>query len=291
MTDASEPQTPERDPVTGRTTTGHEWDGIRELNTPLPKWWVYTFVATVVFAIGYCVLYPSVPWLHGHSRGLLGYSTRSVLTENLAAAATAQAATRARIAASSLATIEHDPTLFAFAEAGGAAAFADNCAPCHRAGGAGAPGFPNLTDDVWLWGGKLADIQQTITHGIRNNDPQSRQSAMPRFGLDGILKPEQIDAVADYVQSMRAGHPAAGAGAKLFADNCAPCHGAHGQGNREVGAPPLNVPITLYGNDKATVADVVTRARNSSMPAWGARLDPVTIKMLTIYVHALGGGE
>ena len=284
--------TPERDPVTGQPTTGHEWDGIRELNTPLPKWWFYTFVATILFAIGYVILYPAIPGLRGHTEGLLGYSTRANLTRAMAAAEQAQSGMRARIAASSLEQIRRNPAMFAFAEEGGSAAFADNCAPCHRAGGAGATGFPNLTDDVWLWGGTLADIQQTITHGIRNADPQSRQSAMPRFGLDGILKPEQIDAVADYVMSMRAGHPAAGsAGAKIFAENCAACHGDHGQGNRQIGAPPLDLRITLYGEDKASVVDVVTRARNSSMPAWGQRLDPVTIKMLTIYVHALGGGE
>lgn len=287
MTDA-----PERDPVTGRLTTGHQWDGIRELNTPLPKWWVYTFLVTILFAIGYCVLFPAIPFLHDHTVGLLGYTTRSELDRDLAATVEQQRAMRLRIAVAPFETVRRDPQLFAFAEAGGAAAFADNCAPCHRAGGAGAPGFPNLTDDVWLWGGKLADIAQTIIHGIRNSDPDSRQSAMPRFGLDNMLTPPQIDAVADYVTSLRAGHPANGtAGAKVFGDNCAVCHGPNGEGKREVGAPPLNLPITLYGSDKATVVDVVTRARNSSMPAWGQRLDPVTIKMLAVYVHALGGGE
>ncbi len=212
MTDA-----PERDPVTGRSTTGHEWDGIRELNTPLPKWWLYTWLASIVFAIGYCVLFPAIPFLHHHTNGLLGYSTRTTLTRDLAAAAAAQSTMRRRIAAASLAAIRRDPELFAFAQAGGAAAFADNCVPCHRAGGAGAPGFPNLTDDVWLWGGTLAEIQQTITHGVRNADPDSRQSAMPRFGLDGMLQPEQIDAVADYVLSLRRKQPIAGEGAKVFA--------------------------------------------------------------------------
>ncbi len=284
-------EAPERDPVTGRTTTGHEWDGIRELNTPLPKWWVYTFIATILFAIGYCIFYPAIPSFSDHTRGLLGYTARARLTRDLAAAAAAQGAMRSRIAAASLQEIQRDADLLAFAETGGKAAFDQNCAACHRAGGAGAPSFPNLTDDVWLWGGTLADIQQTITHGIRNADPLSRQSAMPRFGLDGMLKPEQIAAVADYVLSLRAGKPAAGEGAKIFADNCAPCHGDHGQGNRGVGAPPLNTTISLYGGDKATTVDVITRARNSSMPAWGQRLDPVTIKLLTVYVHALGGGE
>jgi len=283
--------TPDRDPLTGRSTTGHEWDGIRELNTPLPKWWVYTFVVSIVVAIVYCVLFPAIPGLHGHTDGMLGYSTRAALSRDQAAAAAEQSDLRARVAAATLADIRHDPQLLAFVETGGRAAFADNCVPCHRAGGAGAPGFPNLGDDVWLWGGRLADIQSTITHGIRNSDPDSRQSQMPRFGVDGLLTATQIDAVADYVLSLRKGTPLAGEGAKVFADNCAVCHGELGQGNRDVGAPPLATKISLYGSDKATTVDVITRARNSSMPAWGARLDPVTIKMLTVYVHALGGGE
>ncbi|MBV9824878.1 MAG: cytochrome-c oxidase, cbb3-type subunit III [Alphaproteobacteria bacterium] len=282
---------PDRDPVTGRTTTGHEWDGIRELNNPLPKWWVYTFIVTILVAVGYCVLFPAIPWLHGHTTGTLGYTARGRLDQDLSAANEAQAGMRARIAAASLEDIRRNPDLLAFAQTGGKAAFAENCAACHRAGGAGAKGFPNLADDDWLWGGKLSDIQQTVIHGIRNTDPDSRQSAMPRFGLDGMLTSGQISAVADYVLSLSTGKPLPGEGAKIFADNCVTCHGDKGQGSRDVGAPRLSDNIWLYGGDRTTVVDVITRARNSSMPAWSTRLDPVTIKMLTVYVHALGGGE
>ena len=281
----------DRDPVTGRPTTGHEWDGIRELNTPLPKWWVYTFIATIVFSVGYCVLYPALPGLNGHTEGVLGYTTRTALTQEIGAAAEAQSGMRARIAGAALDDIRRNPEMFGFAVTGGKAAFAENCAACHRAGGAGARGFPSLADDDWLWGGKLADIHHTITRGIRTGDPSSRQSAMPRFGLDGILTPAQIGAVADYVMTLPSESVAAGDGAKVFAENCASCHGDRGQGNREVGAPPLNDQISLFGDDKNTLAEVIAKARNGSMPAWGERLDPVTIKMLTVYVHALGGGE
>jgi cytochrome c oxidase cbb3-type subunit 3 len=288
--------TPEKDPVTGRDTTGHEWDGIRELNTPLPKWWLYTFYVTIVFAAVYAFLYPSVPWIHSHWKGTLGYTQRTALEASMTAAASEQAALRDRIRDTPLETIRNDQTLVAFAQAGGRAMFNENCAPCHRPGGAGAKGYPNLADDDWLWGGSLAQIQQTITHGIRNADPDSHQMQMPRFGLDGILNQAQISDVADFVLSL-SGHAgeasadAIGRGSKIFADNCVACHGPEGRGNPEMGAKNLANGIWLYGGGKATIVDTITKARNSSMPAWGARLDPTTIKMLTIYVHTLGGGQ
>ena len=288
----------EKDAVTGQETTGHEWDGIKELNTPLPRWWLYTFYATIAFAAVYAVLYPSIPGFRSHSGGVLGYTQRTALDRSVADAAAAQKVFRDRISASSLADVQKDPELFGFAMTGGRAAFNENCAACHKAGGAGGKGFPNLADDDWLWGGTLADVSQTVTHGIRNTDPNSRQSMMPRFGADGLLTAAQIGDVADYVISLSDRNAAAsgdasavGRGGKLFADNCASCHGAAGEGNREVGAPRLNDRIWLYGGDKASVVQTITFARNGSMPAWGERLDPVTIKMLTVYVHALGGGE
>jgi cytochrome c oxidase cbb3-type subunit 3 len=285
----------EKDAVSGTDTTGHEWDGIRELNTPLPRWWLYTFYACILFAVVYSILYPSVPWLHGHFKGILGYSQRAVVARSLAAVNSERAGMRQQLAAASLAAIAKDPELFAFAQIGGRAAFADNCVPCHRAGGAGAKGFPNLADDDWLWGGKLADIQQTITHGIRSNDPDARQSAMPRFGADKILTPEQIGDVADYVMSLSQKLAIApevlARGQALFAQNCVACHGETGTGNRDFGAPNLADQIWLYGGDKPTIVETITNGRSGIMPAWGGRLDPVTIKMLAIYVHALGGGE
>lgn len=284
----------EKDALTGRETTGHEWDGVRELNTPLPKWWLYTFIATIVFAVGYSVLYPAVPWVTGHTKGMLGYTNRGAVASEIAAASARQAPILDRIRNTELTAIPKNPELFAYAVAGGKAAFADNCVPCHRAGGAGSPGYPMLAGDCWLWGGTLEAIHQTISHGVRNDDPDSRQSAMPRFGLDGMLTAAQIGDVADYVRSLSGNQGPADAierGAKVFADNCVVCHGEKGTGNPDVGAPDLTAKISLYGNDRATVVDVITRARNSSMPSWSRRLDPVTIKMLAIYVHSLGGGK
>lgn len=284
----------EKDAATGQETTGHEWDGIRELNTPLPKWWIYTFYACIAFAVGYCILYPAVPWLRGHSEGALGYTARADVAREIAAATAQQARFREQIAANSLESIRKNPELFNFATIGGRAVFNENCAPCHRAGGAGAKGYPNLADDDWLWGGSLADIAQTVTYGIRNANGHSRQSQMPRFGADGLLTPAQIGDVAGYVMTLSGGKAdaaSAARGAKLFADNCAACHGDNGEGNRELGAKNLRDGIWLYGGDKATLIETIANARNGSMPAWGERFDETTIKMLTLYVHSLGGGE
>jgi cytochrome c oxidase cbb3-type subunit 3 len=288
------PTKTEKDATTGRETTGHEWDGIRELDTPLPKWWLYVFYATIVFSIGYCILYPAIPLISSHTRGVLAYTNRDALLTSTAEATAQQAKFIDRIRAASLDEIRGNPDLLAFTETGGRAAFAENCVPCHRAGGAGAKGYPNLADDDWLWGGTLAAIQQTITHGVRNADPDSRQSQMPRFGADGLLQRQQIEDVADYVLSL-SGPPAPAdtvtRGGAVFAENCAVCHGENGTGNQEVGAKNLTNGIWLYGGDRSTLVDTIAGARNGSMPAWGTRLDPTTIKMLAVYVHSLGGGQ
>jgi cytochrome c oxidase cbb3-type subunit 3 len=288
------PTKTEKDAFTGRETTGHEWDGIRELDTPLPAWWLYIFYATIVFAIGYCILYPAIPAISWHSQGVLAYTNRDALAASTAGATGQQATFITRIGDASLEEIRKDPELLRFAETGGRAAFNENCVPCHRAGGAGAKGYPNLADDDWLWGGSLAAIHQTIAHGVRNADPDSRQSQMPRFGADGLLTPAQIGDAADYVLSLSGqAAPAAAVarGRAVFAENCVVCHGENGIGNPEVGAKNLTDGIWIYGGDRATIVDTITNSRNGSMPAWGARLDPATVKMLAVYVHALGGGQ
>ena len=284
----------EKDVVTGQETTAHEWDGLRELNTPLPKWWIYTFYATVVWAVVWCILYPSVPWVNGYFHGVLGYSQRASVNADVRAVVAQRAATMDRIAALSFADIRKDPQLMAAANTAGRIAFANNCQPCHAAGGGGQPGYPALAAGAWIWGGTLDAIQQTIAHGIRSGDPDAREAQMPRFGADGILKPAEIQQVADYVMTLF-GHAEAGkdvtAGQKIFAENCAICHGDAGQGDREKGAPRLASQVHLYGNDRATVVAQITTPRMGMMPAWNTRLDPATIKALALYVHSLGGGE
>jgi cytochrome c oxidase cbb3-type subunit 3 len=286
---------PQVDAVTGTATTGHVWDGIRELNTPLPRWWLWIFYATIIWSIGYWIVYPSWPLLNSYTRGVLGWQSRAAVVEELTALREGRAKMGSRLAAASLQEIVDNPDLLAFARAQGRTAFGDNCAPCHGAGGGGARGYPNLNDDNWLWGGKLEDIAQTIRHGIRSGDPDSRQGSMPAFGRDGMLPRADIGAVADYVRTLSGLAPDRGAdlarGAKVFKDNCAVCHGETGKGNRELGAPDLTSNIWLYAADKSTIMDDIWNGRGGIMPAWIGRLDDTTIKALTVYVHTFGGGE
>jgi cytochrome c oxidase cbb3-type subunit 3 len=285
-----------RDTAPEPETTGHEWDGISELNKPLPKWWLYVFYATIVWAVGYWLLMPAWPLVADYTKGLLGYSQRAQVADQLEAAKAAKAEYRQRIAASDLAAINSDPELLRFALAGGEAAFGDNCAPCHGRGAQGAFGYPNLRDDSWLWGGTLEAIQTTVQHGIRADDPQTHSpgAQMPAFGKTGILTEPQIVDVTEFVLALsgRADDAqAAERGTKIFAPTCAPCHGPQGKGNQALGAPDLTDELWLYAGDKATVAGTIRVGRGGVMPAWASRLDPETIKELAIYVHSLGGGQ
>jgi cytochrome c oxidase cbb3-type subunit III len=284
-----------KDTVTGTTTTGHEWDGIHELNTPLPRWWLWTFYASIIWAIGYWVVYPSWPLVTSYTQGLTGWHAREAIIEDLAALEAQRGPMTAKIAATPLAEIAANPQLLAFARAQGKAAFADNCAPCHGSGGAGAVGYPNLNDDEWLWGGTLDDVHRTVEVGIRAAHKDTRDNRMPAFGRDGMLKLDEIVKLANVVRAA-AGLPTRkgvdlAAGKALFTTNCAGCHGEDAKGSSELGAPNLTDAIWLYGSDEATIIDVITNARAGVMPAWSGRLDPVTIKALTVYVHTLGGGK
>jgi len=281
----------EKDVVTGTDTTGHEWDGIKELNTPLPKWWLYVLWATVVWAAVYFVLYPSVPWFTGYFKGVLGYSQRVELEGKLKEARAAQSKYLTKIKVATPAAILKDDELRTFAIAGGRSAFADNCAPCHGPGGGGRPGAPVLADDDWLWGGKIEQILQTIKFGIRSGHDEARSGEMPAFAADDTLKPDQIAALADYVLALSGKGTGTAAAKTLFTENCASCHGENGKGNNEVGAPNLTDAIWLYGNDKKAIAAQIAKPTHGVMPSWSGRLDAETIKMLAVYVHSLGGGK
>jgi cytochrome c oxidase cbb3-type subunit III len=285
----------EIDPLTGTATTGHDWDGIHELNTPLPRWWLWTFYATIIWAVGYWVVYPAWPLLTSATEGTFGWHTRSAVVADMDALKVQRGPMMEKLTNASLADIAKDPQLSDFARALGKPAFADNCAPCHGAGGGGTKSYPNLVDDDWLWGGKLADIENTIRHGARSGDKDDHEGNMPAFGREGMLKANEISAVADFVRSL-SGLPTEkdadlALGKTVFAANCVTCHGPEGKGNRELGAPNLTDKIWLYGSDKATIVQGIVNGRGATMPAWGGRLNDATIKSLAIYVYSLGGGE
>jgi cytochrome c oxidase cbb3-type subunit III len=284
------------DSVTGKATTGHVWDGVRELNNPLPQWWLWIFYATIIWSVGYWIVYPSWPLVSSYTEGVFGWKSRVAIEEDLQALHARRGAIVAKLADATPADIAKSDELLTLARAQGRVAFADNCAPCHGSGGGGARGYPNLIDDDWIWGGSFADIEQTIRYGVRSGHDQARMgSPMPAFGRDGILNNEQIGAVADFVRSRAALQVDSKAdltlGAKVYAENCVACHGEDGKGNRELGSVNLVDAIWLYGSDRASIVEGIRNGRGAAMPAWAGRLDDVTIKALTVYVHSFGGGE
>ncbi len=279
------------DLVTGTETTGHQWDGIEELNNPLPRWWLWTFYGTVLFSLVYVILYPAWPLLNGATGGLLGWSTRQDVAQEIAAVDASQAEVRTALVETDLAALDRNDDLLAFATNAGAAVFRTNCSQCHGSGAAGAVGYPNLLDDDWLWGGMIEDIAYTVRHGIRNeDDPDARFSQMPGFG--DILSEEEIATLVAHVQSLPDGaDPVSGPGGALFEQNCTSCHGMDGRGDRSMGAPNLTDAIWLYGGSTDRLTRTITRGPYGVMPAWNARLSEAEIRAVAAYVHGLGGGE
>ncbi|PBN45013.1 cytochrome-c oxidase, cbb3-type subunit III [Sphingobium sp. D43FB] len=286
---------PKIDAATGTQFKGHEWDGIQELDTPLPRWWLWTFYASILFAIGYVIAYPAIPMLNDYTRGMLGWSSRGALEQELAARADQVAPIHQAIAATTIEKLAGQPQLMQAAIEGGRAAFKVHCVQCHGSGAAGGKGYPNLNDDDWLWGGDLATIEKTLIDGIRNpGHDATRVSMMPAFGRDQLLTAPQVDDAVAYVRvASRQDKPSAAAqrGATLFADNCAVCHGTDAKGNRALGAPNLTDGIWLYGGDTESIHQSVWNSRQGVMPRWDDKLSPATIRMLAVYVHSLGGGE
>lgn len=278
-------------------TTGHAWDGIEELNNPLPRWWVWVFYLTIIWGIWYTIAYPAWPLLTQATQGYLGSDMREDVAAEIKRFDDANADIKAKLVAAPLTSIATDDTLKQFAVSAGASVFKNNCAQCHGSGAAGVQGkgYPNLTDNDWLWGGDVEAIHTTVSHGIRNtNDPDARYSEMPKFGLDGLLDEAQITQVVEYVLQLSGQeHDAtlAAAGQTLFVDNCAACHTETGAGDRTQGAPALNDAIWLYGGDRETVTATVQGARYGVMPSWAGRLSEDEIRAVAAYVHSLGGGE
>lgn len=276
------------DEATGQTTTGHSYDGIEELNTPLPRWWLWTFYITIVWGIGYTVAYPAWPLLSSATAGMLGYSTRAEVASDIARHEEQNAALVAELTSVELATLDPQGDLHRYAVARGGAVFRAQCSQCHGSGAQGAVGYPNLLDNDWLWGGTIDEIAYTVEHGIRNESYDSHYSEMPAFG--DILASSEIALIADHVLSLPSAD-ASSEGAVLFADNCAACHGDNGEGDRSQGAPNLADAVWLYGGERDTVIESITNARFGVMPAWGQRLSDADVRAVATYVHALGGGE
>lgn len=276
-------------------TTGHSWDGIEEFDNPMPRWWLWTLYATIVWAIGYTIMYPAWPMVNSATAGILGWSTRGDVANEIAAVEEANAPMNAKLEAAELTAIAGDAELGSYAVSSGSAVFKTWCAQCHGSGAAGAKGYPNLLDDDWLWGGSVEDIHMTISHGIRNEDSDdARYSEMPAFGRDELLEKEEIDQVVNFVMSLSGDAEDATkveAGAVVFEDNCASCHMDDGTGDRSQGAPNLADAIWLYGGDYAAISETVNNARYGVMPAWNTRLTEAQIRAVASYVHQLGGGE
>lgn len=288
-------KTPEKrrvDEATGTQTVGHEWDGIEELDTPMPRWWLWCLYLSIVWAVVYVILYPAWPLVERGTEGVLGWTSRGQLADEISQEGSRKAPLFAALGRVPIERLPENDELMRAAVAGGRAAFKVNCVQCHGSGAAGSKGYPNLNDDDWLWGGDLKAIEYTIVHGIRQpGEAETRMSLMPAFGRDEILDNGQINQIAAHVLSLSGKNKDSATGAQLFADNCAVCHGKGGRGVRQFGAPDLGDAIWLYGSRADDIRHQISNPRHGVMPAWGGRLDPVTIKMLAAYVHSLGGGE
>lgn len=286
------------DASTGVETTGHEWDGIKELNNPLPRWWLWIFYATIAWSIVYWVLMPAWPALPGmngtNTPGVRNHSDRALVAADIADLNSQRATNGEALLNASLDEIMGDQNLLQFAQSNGESAFGDNCATCHGAGGQGFKGYPALVDNVWIWGGTLDEIEHTIKYGIRMDHPESRFSLMPSFGRDQLLTRDQIRDVTHYVRAkagLEAESEASQRGFEVYDINCVSCHTAELTGDRSQGALNLVDGEWLYGSDFTDVYNTIYNARNSEMPAWHERLDEATVKALAVYVHSLGGGE
>lgn len=278
-------------------TTGHSWDGIEEYDNPMPRWWVWIFILTVIWSVGYWIAYPAWPGIQSATSGMLGYSSRANVATEIAEFEARNEALFVQLVETDLDDIRDNDELHRFAINAGGSVFRAQCSQCHGSGGAGvqANGFPNLLDDDWLWGGTMEDILTTVTWGIRNEEyPDARYSAMPAFGQDGLLEAAEIDQVVAHVLSLSgADHDAtlAVAGAEVYEINCASCHGEAGEGDYFIGAPALNNQVWLYGGSPEAIRESIYYSRFGVMPGFETRLREAEIRAVAAYVHQLGGGQ
>jgi cytochrome c oxidase cbb3-type subunit III len=285
----------ERDPITGRMTTGHEWNGITELLTPVPRVVLFFLALFGLFAVGYWLLMPAFPLGSTYTKGLLGNDQRKIVADQVKAAETERGVWMDKIAAMDFAGIKADPELMRRVHETGRTLFIDNCAACHGVNGTGGPGFPDLTAKAWLWGGEPEKIAETIALGINSTNDDTRVSQMLAFGKGGVLNRQQIADVVAYVQSLSSGaaHPdtanagQVAAGKQVYVGNCTPCHGEDAKGVRDQGAPNLTDAAWINGGTAADIYSSVYSGRQGHMPHWRDRMTPSEIKLLALYVDQL----
>lgn len=283
------------DQLSGVDTTGHSWDGIKELNNPLPRWWLWTLYGTIIWSVGYVIVYPAFPGLTGNSKGMWNWSSRADVQQEMQVAVEGRKGLEDKLATMDINTIMGDEAARTFAVSAGGSIFKVNCVQCHGSGAQGGPGFPNLNDNSWIWGGKPEQIVQTIAHGVRQDgNDNTRANIMPAFGKDGLLEPAKIEEVTNTVLQLSGQeHDAAlaTAGAVTFAEQCAACHGEKGEGLPELGGPQLNDAVWLYGGDKAAITAQINNPKLGMMPSWQDKLGETKVKQLAAYVLSLGGGQ
>jgi cytochrome c oxidase cbb3-type subunit 3 len=285
----------ERDPATGRETTGHEWNGIKELDTPVPRGVLMFLIVTHIWALAWWFLVPAWPLGTTYTRGLLGVDQRTTVEARVIEGQRERAAWTARLESEPYDAIMADEGLMQTVRHTGRQLFGDNCAACHGRDGKGGANYPDLTDDDWLWGGGPELIEQTMRVGINTAHPDSRVGQMPAFGRDEMLDREQVRNVAAYVYSLTNPDYSTpenlnriNAGKEVFVTTCAACHGENAQGNREVGAPNLTDAYWIYGGSMDTIITSVHGGRQGHMPTWDERLTTAEIRTLAVYVHDLG---
>jgi len=282
----------DRDSYTGKLTTGHDWNGIKELDSPIPKVVLFFLGAGILFLVIWTVLMPAWPSFSTYTKGLLGTDQRREVEQTLAEAAAERASWTSRIESEDFAAIQADPGLMSIVRQTGATLFGDNCAACHGGNATGGPGFPNLVQAPTLWGDDPETIAETIRVGINSTHPETRFGQMLAFGRDQMLPAADVNAVVAYVRSLT--DPAVtdpdGAGAQLFADNFAGCHGADAPGLPDRGGANLTDAFWIYGGDASAIHHSVYFGRQGHMPAWEGRLSPVDIKLLALYVLDLRAG-
>ncbi|MBD9512006.1 cytochrome-c oxidase, cbb3-type subunit III [Ensifer sp. ENS10] len=285
----------ERDPVSGRETTGHEWNGIKELDTPVPRGVLIFLIVTHIWAIAWWFFVPAWPLGTTYTKGLFGIDQKTTVEAQVVEAERGRSGWMSRIATEPYDTILSDEALMQTVRHTGRQLFGDNCAACHGRDGKGRANYPDLTDDDWLWGGGPQLIEQTMRVGINTRHPESRIGQMPAFGRDQLLDREQVRSVAAYVYSLTHSDYSTPenvdrleAGREVFVTTCAACHGEDAKGKSDVGAPNLTDSSWIYGGDLDTIIASVHGGRQGHMPTWDERLTTAEIRTLALYVHDLG---